>query len=234
MVPLEPQVFALLRLLIENRERLVTKDEIVEQVWDGRIVSDAAITSRIKSARQAVGDDGVAQRRDPHRRTSAACASWPTSGPSPRPRPWRRAPKRGPRRPRRLRRRPSIAVLPFSLVGVAGPYQAIADALPHDLIVELSRLRWLFVIARGSSFQFRGADGQGRTACAPPSTSATACPAWSRSKANGSSVTVELCDTGDGGVVWSETYRGGLGAVHEIRAEIVQRVSWPRSSCRFP
>jgi len=60
--PLEPQVFALLVLLVENGERLVSKDEIVEKVWDGRIVSDSAIASRIKSARRALGDDGKAQR----------------------------------------------------------------------------------------------------------------------------------------------------------------------------
>ena len=69
-IPVEPQVFALLRLLVENRDRLITKDEIVERIWDGRIVSDAAIASRIKSARQAVGDDGAAQRiiRTVHKR----------------------------------------------------------------------------------------------------------------------------------------------------------------------
>ena len=61
-VPLERQVFALLALLVENRERLVSKDEIVEKVWDGRVVSDSAIASRVKSARQALGDDGKAQR----------------------------------------------------------------------------------------------------------------------------------------------------------------------------
>src|ERR1700749_3854092 len=59
---LEPQVFALLGLLIENRETLISKEEIIEKVWDGRIVSDAAIPSRIKSARQALGDDGKQQR----------------------------------------------------------------------------------------------------------------------------------------------------------------------------
>src|SRR5690349_4522914 len=57
----EPQVFALLRFLIENRDRMVTKDEIIDAVWDGRIVSDSAVTSRVKSARQAVGDNGSAQ-----------------------------------------------------------------------------------------------------------------------------------------------------------------------------
>jgi DNA-binding winged helix-turn-helix (wHTH) protein len=61
-VSLEPQVFALLALLVENRERLVSKDEIVEKVWDGRIVSDAAVASRVKSARQALGDDGKSQQ----------------------------------------------------------------------------------------------------------------------------------------------------------------------------
>src|SRR5262245_391498 len=62
VVALEPQVFALLALLVENSERLVSKDEIVEKVWDGRIVSEAAVTSRVKSARKALGDDGKSQK----------------------------------------------------------------------------------------------------------------------------------------------------------------------------
>ena len=60
--PVERQVFALLALLVDNRERLVSKDEIIEKVWDGRIVSEAAVASRVKSARQALGDDGKTQR----------------------------------------------------------------------------------------------------------------------------------------------------------------------------
>ena len=70
VLPLERQVFALLAFLVENRERLVSKDEIIEKVWDGRVVSDSAVSSRIKSARQALGDDGQAQRyiRTTHRR----------------------------------------------------------------------------------------------------------------------------------------------------------------------
>jgi DNA-binding winged helix-turn-helix (wHTH) protein len=62
LAPVEPQVFALLRLLIENRERVVSKDEIIERIWDGRIVSESAVSSRVKSARQAIGDSGEAQR----------------------------------------------------------------------------------------------------------------------------------------------------------------------------
>jgi len=62
LTPIEPQVFALLRLLVENRGRLVSRDELIDRIWGGRIVSDAAVSSRIKSARQAIGDDGEAQR----------------------------------------------------------------------------------------------------------------------------------------------------------------------------
>ena len=58
----EPQVFDLIAYLAQNRLRLVSYDEIVEQVWNGRAVSDAAITTRINGARRALGDDGTAQR----------------------------------------------------------------------------------------------------------------------------------------------------------------------------
>ncbi|MEO1167960.1 MAG: alpha/beta fold hydrolase [Pseudomonadota bacterium] len=58
----EPQVLSLLILLVENRERLVGKDEVIDKVWNGRIVSDAAVTSRVKSARQLLDDDGSRQR----------------------------------------------------------------------------------------------------------------------------------------------------------------------------
>lgn len=62
VVPVEPQVFDLLRLLVENRERIVTKDELFERVWEGRIVSDATLNSRINAARKAVGDNGTDQQ----------------------------------------------------------------------------------------------------------------------------------------------------------------------------
>src|SRR6201989_1216805 len=69
-VHLEPQGFDLLLHLIRNRDRVVSKDELLEVVWSGRIVSEAALSSRIKAARQAVGDDGDRQEliRTIHRR----------------------------------------------------------------------------------------------------------------------------------------------------------------------
>jgi len=59
---LEPQVFTLLAYLVEHRERLVSKNELFERLWAGRVVTDSALTSRIKSARQALGDSGKAQQ----------------------------------------------------------------------------------------------------------------------------------------------------------------------------
>ncbi len=63
LVPVEPQVFDLLAFLVANRERVVTQDEIFERVWNGRIVSQSTLTSRINAARSAVGDDGRQQAK---------------------------------------------------------------------------------------------------------------------------------------------------------------------------
>jgi len=223
----EPQVFSLIALLVENRERLVSRDEIIEKIWDGRIVSDAAISSRIKSARQALGDDGKAQRyiRTVHNQglrfvapvhaTRSVCAA-PTESIDATPGDTRVATDAG-------ATRPSIAVLPFRLIGDAGPYAAIADALPHELIAELSRLRWLFVTARGSSFRLRDPDTDmgeiGRLLGVRYALSGTVEVAGTNLV-----VTVELVDTRDSSVVWAERYSGELDDVHAVRADIRSRI----------
>jgi TolB-like protein len=214
-VSVEPQVLSLLLLLAGNRERLVGKDEIIEQVWKGRIVSESAISSRVKAARRALGDNGRAQRmiRTIHGKgfrfvhavehSLAAAPAEPDDAARPSP-----------------PARPSIAVLPFRLVDTASPYAVLADALPHDIIAELSRLRWLFVIARGSSFRFRAAD---------PDISRVGAVLGVRYcltgivEAIGGTlvVSVELADTRDCGIVWSERYEAKPGGIHDMRARIV-------------
>lgn len=221
-IGVEPQVFALLHLLIENRDRVVTKEEIIARVWDGRFVSDSAVSSRIKSARHALGDDGSAQRfiRTIHGIGFRFMAETDTAPPAARvvegvveenlPCP--------------DTERPSIAVLPFRLVGAADPRFAIADALPQDLITELSRMRWLFVIARASSFRFRSEDMDldriraelGVRYCLSGTVEILGAAMI---------VSVELCDTHDKGIVWSEKFRAPVGGVHEIREEIVRAVN---------
>ena len=61
-ISVEPQVFDLLIYLVENRERVVSKDDLIASVWGGRIVSDSTLTSRINAARKALGDSGEEQR----------------------------------------------------------------------------------------------------------------------------------------------------------------------------
>ena len=148
VLPAEPQVLSLLFLLVENRDRLVSKDELVEVVWGGRAISDSAISSRIKSARQLLSDDGEAQRLI---RTIHGKGFRFVGEVLPGETEIREIPSDliGPK--------PSIAVLPFDC-DEAG-LSIISQGVPHDLIVGLSRLRSLTVIARASSFRFRGWTG---------------------------------------------------------------------------
>jgi TolB-like protein len=216
VVPLEPQVFDLLRVLIENRQRVVGRDELIERIWGGRIVSDAAVSSRIKSARQAIGDDGKRQAmiRTLHGvgfRFVGVAGAAPVSRAAgePEAQPLDEAPP--------AHAAPSIAVLPFRLVGVGGPYAAIADGLAHDLIVELARLRWLTVIARESSFQLRNATSEKVKAALGVRYALTGVVEIVGGQLT---VTIEVSRTDDDAIIWSEVYRGEVGAVHEMRAEI--------------
>lgn len=208
----EPQVLALLFLLVENRDRLVSKDELIASVWGGRAVSDTAISSRIKSARHLLGDDGEAQRliRTVHgkgyRFVGEASAQNDEASATP---------------VERSGTKPSIAVLPFDCDDPQ--LSIISDGVPHDLIVGLCRLRSLSVIARGSSFRFRG---------------------WSRNLApvrdtlgvsyclNGTvhrvghkvAVAVELIDTRAHTVIWGDLYEGDLDDLQEVRECILAQV----------
>ena len=218
--PVEPQVFALLSLLVANRERLVSREEIVEEVWDGRIISDAAVASRIKSAREALGDDGKSQRfiRTIHGRGLRFVADARLTGGEPAGGP---APEPAPGQPEATTR-PSVAVLPFRLLGDAGPCAAIGEALPHELITELSRLRWLFVTARGSSFRL-GADGDPGEAGRLLGVRYCLTGVMELSLPN-LTVTVELVDTRDSGVVWAERFTRTLDDVHAVREENRARI----------
>jgi TolB-like protein len=215
--PLEPQVFALLALLVENRDRLVSREEIIEKVWDGRVVTDAAVASRIKSLRQAIGDDGKRQHliRTLHGqgfRFVAPVRAVQDATPAP-----------AQEAARADAARPSIAVLPFRLVGDAGIWTAVTEALPDELIIDLARLRWLLVTARGSSFRLRASDADigeigkllGVRYCLTGAVEIRGLRL---------TVIVELADTRDGRIVWAERFGGLLDDVHRVREEIRHEV----------
>ncbi|WP_413630394.1 winged helix-turn-helix domain-containing tetratricopeptide repeat protein [Novosphingobium sp. KCTC 2891] len=231
-VHVEPQVLSLLILLAENCERMVGKDEIIGQIWDGRIVSESAIAARIKAARKAIGDDGKAQRliRTIHgkgfrfvgkvgvRGGAAAAAASVDVGPEGAP-----ADATSPVHHNARDGRPSIAVLPFQLLGEPGAHAIVVDALPADIIMDLSRMPWLFVIARGSSFRFRDANIDPRTV--GRELSVRYCLTGTIELANrAATVSVSLVDTCDGGTVWADRFRSELGELQQMRPEIEMRI----------
>ena len=158
VVPLTPKEFDLLEYLIRNRDHVVGKDDLIAVVWNGRSVSDAAVTTRINAARSAIGDTGKAQRlirtlprrgirfvgtvREEQMRESrrAADAATDLSRPA-----------------LALPDKPSVAVLPFTTHDLtSGPaHDYFSDGIAEDIITELSRFSELFVIARNSSFRYR-------------------------------------------------------------------------------
>ncbi|HJV21640.1 MAG TPA: winged helix-turn-helix domain-containing protein [Holophagaceae bacterium] len=210
-VPLEPQVFTLLQLLVANADRLVSRAEVLEQVWEGRAVTDSAVDSRLKALRRALGDDGATQRlvRTVHGRGfrfAGAVTIEAAAGPSPD-----------------LGGRPSLAVLPFQPLGDLGPYAAVADALPHELIAELARLRWLLVTARGSAFRLRD------PALDPVTVGRLLGVGYLLRGAvelegRRLALAVSLVDARDGALVWAERFTGDLADVHGLRAELRGRL----------
>lgn len=153
-VAMEPQVFDLLLHLVRHRDRVVSKDDLIRDVWGGRIVSDATIDSRIKAARHAIGDSGSTQdllRTFPRKgvRLIVPVTERPAADPPPA------LPEPAP--PQRARQsRPSIAVMAFENLSGDPVNEAFADGVAEDIILGLGREPDLVVIARNSSFMFKG------------------------------------------------------------------------------
>jgi len=157
-VSITPQVFDLLDYLIRNRERVVSKDHLISAVWNGRIVSDAALTTRLNAARNAIGDSGDEQRliktlprkgfrfvgtvREAQNGLAAIALN-------------RRLPVDD-AEPLVLPDRPSIAVLPFQNMSGDPDQDYFADGMVDEITTALSRFKSLFVIARHSSFTYKG------------------------------------------------------------------------------
>lgn len=220
-VAAEPQVLQLLLHLVRHRDRMVSKDEIVEAVWNGRAVSDASISSRVRLARTALGDDGGRQEfiRTVHGRGFRFVAPVSEEAPAAG-----TGPAADPEPPREAAHgRPSIAVLPLQAVGLAAERAVIADAISHDVIQALSRLRWLAVIARGSSFRFRSlAPDPGEIGAAL----GVRYVLFGLIEAHGAhlSATLELADSAGGTVLWADRLTVAADAVEDLRARIVTHV----------
>jgi TolB-like protein len=213
MVALEPQVFDLLVHLIRNRDRVITKDDLLDSLWGGRIVSESTLNSRINAARRAVGDNGEAQRlirtlpRKGFRFVGDA-----TDAQSTQPIP-----------PNAPRDRPSIAVLPFSDLSGAQDQEYFADGMVAEIITGLSRVKWLFVISRNSTFIYKGKPIDVKTVGRELGVRYVLEGSVRRS-GDQVRVTGQLIETETAVHVWADRYEGTLKDIFALQDEMTMSV----------
>ncbi|SFH94168.1 TolB amino-terminal domain-containing protein [Bosea sp. OK403] len=226
-VAIEPQVFDLLLYLLRNRDRMVSKDEVLDSVWHGRIVAESSLTTRMNAARKAVGDSGEAQsviRTVPrkgfrfvaevqehappvaHDVLPASAASEPAVKPA-----------------LALPEKPSIALLPFDNMGGDPEQDYFADGLVEDITTALSRLRWLFVIARNSSFAYKGRAVDirdvGRELGVRYVLEGSVRTSGTRMRLN-----VQLIEAESGRHIWADRYDRPMDDIFALQDEITERV----------
>jgi len=218
LISLEPQVFDLLVFLIENRDRVVSKDELMAAVWQGRIVSESTLTSRINAARKAIGDSGEQQAlirtvaRKGFRFVGSLRDELVAAAAPAKPVPAFALPER-----------PSIAVLPFVNMSGDPEQDYFSDGISEDIITALSRLRWFLVIARNSSFIYKGkavhlkqiADELGVGYVVEGSV---------RKSGDRVRITAQLNDAATGSHLWAERYDRSLADVFAVQDEITEAI----------
>jgi TolB-like protein/Tfp pilus assembly protein PilF len=218
-------VLDLLIYLVENRDRVVSKDDLIASVWGGRIVSDTTLTSRIYATRKAVGDTGRNQIliRTVARKGVRFCGDVRVQSDGSGP----RAPSRHEPDPLHLPLlqpdRPAIAVLPFTNMSGDAEQEYFSDGISEDIITALSKLRWFLVIARNSSFVYKGkavpvkqvAEDLGVGYVVEGSV---------RKDGERVRITAQLNDVGTGSHIWAERYDRGFADVFAVQDEITEAV----------
>jgi len=212
-VPLEPQVFDLLLHLLRNRDRVVSKEDLLASVWGGRIVSESTLTSRINAARKAIGDSGEAQRliRTMPRKGLRFVADVATDHLA------------EPRTSSAIRDRPSIAVLRFANLSDDREQEYFTDGIVEEVITGLSRIKWLLVISRRSTLANEGGPINittiGRELGVRYVLEGSVRRAGERVR-----VTGQLTETETGGHVWAGRFDGTWGDIFTLQDEITMSV----------
>ena len=213
-VSVEPQVFDLLVYLIQNRSRVVSKDDLLASVWGGRIVSESALFNRLNGARGAIGDNGEDQRliktlpRQGVRFVGTVREDGEPTG---------LATEQSP--PHRLPSKPSIAVLPFTNMSGDPEQQYFADGMAEEIITALSRCSWLFVIARNSSFTYKG---QTSTCARSGAKLGVRYVLEGSVRRSGDRLRImgQLVDTTSGAHIWADRFDGDAGEVFALQDRI--------------
>ena len=222
LVAVEPQVFDIIYYLVHNRDRVVTRDNLLDAVWNGRVVSESTLASRINAARRALNDSGDEQRlirtiarkgvrfvgvvegdrpKDAFVSSSFANADAPFVLPD----------------------RPAVAVLPFTNLSGEAEQEYFSDGISEDIIMALSKLRWFFVIARNSSFIYKGkavhmkqiAEELGVRYVVEGSV---------RKSGDRIRITAQLNDVATGSHLWAERYDREITDVFAVQDEITENI----------
>lgn len=216
-VALEPLVFDLLVYLIENRERVVSRDELLNELWQGKVVTDAALAARLKDARKAVGDSGSQQKviktlhgrgyqfvaeLDQTDENSGTADVSPTLS---------------------LPELPSIAVLPFENLSSDPEQDYLSDGIVEDVITALSQFSGLFVIARNSSFSYKGKALNARQIARELGVRYLLEGSVRRS-ANRIRISGQLINALDGNQLWAQRFDGDLDDIFELQDEITSAI----------
>ncbi|MGJ4906085.1 winged helix-turn-helix domain-containing tetratricopeptide repeat protein [Bradyrhizobium sp. HKCCYLS2058] len=225
LVAVGPKVFDLLLYLVRNRDQVVTRDDLLGAVWDGRIVSESTMTSHVNAVRRAVGDSGKEQRlirtisrkglrfigrvrQDevsatvPDARSHSSVDQLPTLS---------------------LPDAPSVAVLPFRNLSGDPGQDYFADGVVEDIITALSRIGWLFVIARNSSFTYKGRTVNeqqvGRELGVRYVVEGSV-----RQSANRVRITGQLVDATTGTHVWADKFEETIDDLFELQDQIATSI----------
>ncbi|WP_027551914.1 winged helix-turn-helix domain-containing protein [Bradyrhizobium sp. Cp5.3] len=224
LVALEPQVFDLLIYLVRNRDRVVTRDNLLDAIWNGRVVSDSTLTSRINAVRRAVDDSGEEQRlirtiaRKGVRFVGEVREAAVAGSPDIKVQPVEAAPAGLP-----LPDRPAIAVLPFTNMSGEAEQDYFSDGISEDIITALSKLRWFFVIARNSSFIYKGRTVHLRQVAKELGVRYVV--EGSVRKGGGRvRITAQLNDVATGSHLWAERYDRELADVFAVQDEITEAI----------
>jgi TolB-like protein/Tfp pilus assembly protein PilF len=220
-ISLEPQVFDLLVHLVRCRDRVVSKDDLIESIWGGRIVSDSALASRLNSARRAVGDSGAAQSviRTLHGKGVRFIGDVRED--------------RGPLAQTEIPRiavaeptaaRLSIVVLPFANLSSDPEQQYFADGITGNLTTDLSRIPDMLVISRNTAFTYRNRPLDTRQIGRELGVRYVLEGEVQRSE-NQVRVTAQLIDAETDVHLWAERFTGDAGDLFTLQDEITSQIA---------
>jgi len=240
----QPQVIELLIMLVENHDRVVTREEIFDHIWKDRVVSDTTLSSRIKSIRKLLGDDGVQQKfiRTIHGRGFRFHAEVATTERKTfdrflhsvtypvEPNNFQVSTQISPDTYEvmtgerfELPDKPSIAVLPFQNMSGESEQEYFADGMSEDIITALSRVPDLVVIARNSTFVYKSRTVDVRQVGRELGVRHVL-EGGIRRNGNQLRITAQLVDTLSGDHVWAERYDRKLDDIFAVQDEITHKI----------